>query len=73
MNATKLAPFVLMCVLTLAVGSGVGLALSFSETLRMERAFIKNGTETNALAVAWTIVPLSADPIGDPKPNKPKK
>jgi len=68
-NATKLAPLVLICVVALAVVAGLGFALSCSVPQQMEEAYYKNNTEIK-FANVWAIhEPFAADPIDDPKPN----
>jgi len=73
-NATKLAPLVLICIVALTVVAGVGFALTYGVTPPTKAAVSKDNTDTavslNVLAQRYY---LMGDPIDDPKPNKPNK
>lgn len=70
-NATKLAPAVLVCIMALAVISGIGFALSQNIAQMAEEASGKEHTAVNKALKVWIQkVQLAADPIGDPIPNK---
>ena len=69
-NSTKLAPLVLICVVSLAMISSIGLALAPSVNQMMKTAFSRGNTEDEQSPNDLTlIIHLLGDPINDPKPN----
>ena len=64
MNATKISPLILACIVTLAAASTIGLAiLSTSTTARNARLF------GDPIDDPKPNTRLFGDPIDDPKPN----
>lgn len=71
MNATKLAPAVLICIVVLVAISSVGFALSQSLTQGAAEALGEDNTAVNKVWKIWIQRgQLQGDPIGDPRPNK---
>lgn len=70
-NPTKPAPLLLISIMTLAVFSGVCIAITFnSNSVRGIAVYSGNPKIIKIPSVSATDVPLfSADPISDPKPN----
>ena len=73
MKATRIARLVLMCVVSLAVASTIGLALLSNISPHMDTMASKDFLDSPTLArsMAQRILPLG-DPIDDPKPNNVK-
>lgn len=71
MKATKIAAFVLMSIVALAVASTVGLALLSNMIPTMETTASKSTSQTYKVAQAFVRpIRVKGDPIDDPKPNK---
>ena len=71
MKATKIAAFVLMSIVALAVASTVGLALLSNMIPTVETTTSKSTSQTCKAEQAFGHpIRLKGDPIDDPKPNK---
>ena len=69
-NSTKLTPLVLICVVSLAMISSIGLALTPSVNQMMKATFARVNTEDKQSPNDLTlIIHLLGDPINGPKPN----
>jgi len=69
-NSTKLAPWVLICVVSLAMISSIGLALTPSVNQMMKTAFSRGNTEDKQSPN--DLIPINhllGEAINDPKPN----
>ncbi len=67
MNETKLAPAVLICIMALAMVSGIGFAVS---QVMFHGAPEPSGNNAVDQKVWIQKIALNADPISDPRPNK---
>ncbi len=73
-NSTKLAPLVLICVVSLAMISSIGLALTPSVNQMIKTVFSKvNAEDKQAPNDLALINHVLGETINDPKPNKPAK
>ena len=70
MNETKLAPAVLICIMALAVASGVGFAVSQGMFHVDQKPSGNNAIDENVWKGLIQKSQLQGDPIGDPRPNK---
>lgn len=70
---TRFAPAVLVCIMALAVISGVGFALSQTLAQRLDEPYGDNTTINNVWKDWSQKSRLQGDPIGDPVPNKVKR
>lgn len=65
---TNIVPFVLLCVVALAVASSIGIALLPNIAPRLE---LKSSQDTLKHAPTMAkIIHIMGDPIDDPRPNK---
>ena len=73
-NSTKPVPLLLICVVSLAMISSIGLALTPSVNQMMKTAFSRGNTEDKQSPNDLTLIDkLLSEAINDPKPNKPVK
>lgn len=70
MNETKLAPAVLICIMALAVASGVGFAVSQVMFHGAQEPSRNNAIDENVWKGLIQKSQLQGDPIGDPRPNR---
>jgi len=69
-NAAKLAPFILFCLMALTAAFSMGFALASGVTRQIEAALSRENIEVNGVASVWALNSrILGDPIKDPKPN----
>lgn len=69
-NATRIAPLILACVVALAVASTVGLVLWSSDFQQIDAVAMKGVFDVHRFAEATAKdTRLFGDPVIDPKPN----